>query len=180
MENQGIMLLPRGHNNFPVTNLKDMEICHSSVENSCSKETQWAAGKQRLLNYIRKPIKEQNKKCKKNRNHKKTMEIWELKNTMEEMGNVVKSIDRMDQVEEKNLWSRRQDLRNWSKENEKKSGKKKNYVPCGILAREIICELLESQKEKRGLRGRKLIYGNNGFKLLKYGERFDHSNSWGF
>lgn len=103
------------------------------------------------------------------------MDIWVLKNTVEEMGNVINSLNRMDQLEEKNLWSRRQDLQSclvrgeWKKE----VGKKKVCALWNIIKRSNLWIIRVPEGEKKGKRGRKLIYGNNGFRLLKSGERFD-------
>lgn len=40
----------------------------------------------------------------------------------------------------------------------RRSGEKKKYVPYGTLSREVICELLESQKEKRGVKGAESLF----------------------
>lgn len=75
------MTPPKEHNNFPVTETKEMEIhkiAWQRIQNNSFKEAQLQKNRDRQFNKIRKSINEQNKKlnkeidCKK----KKSNQIW--------------------------------------------------------------------------------------------------------
>lgn len=91
MKNQGNMTWPKGHNNFSVTNLKEMEIYDLSDKEfkivllrggqwktrKCKKNSSAVSGKQ-YKNKMRSLTK-RNDEEEPNRNY---LRIWELENTM--------------------------------------------------------------------------------------------------
>lgn len=102
------MTLPKDHNNFPVTNPKDMEICNLPDREFkivvLRKLSELQENTERQPNKIRKVIHKQDEEFNKEieiiKNNQ--MEILELKNTMNERKNAIKSTDsRMDQTEER-------------------------------------------------------------------------------
>ena len=90
------MTSPKDHNNLPVINPEDMEICHlpnKEFKIVLRKLNEVQENTERQFNKIRKTIHEQNKKFNKEIEIiKTTKQILELKNTMKELKNAIECI----------------------------------------------------------------------------------------